>query len=56
MLRSLVSLINVAGFSVAGLDAKEVDLMIAEILRAPLSVAARRHQPTIPVPASACQS
>ncbi|WP_223940598.1 hypothetical protein [Arthrobacter sp. StoSoilB22] len=46
----------VAGSPVAGQDAKEVDLMIAETLRAPHSVAARRHQPTIPVPASACQN
>ncbi|MBT2585953.1 hypothetical protein [Arthrobacter sp. ISL-95] len=46
----------VAGPPVAGLDAEEVDLMIAMILRAPHSVAARRHQPTIPVPASACHN
>jgi hypothetical protein len=52
----LATLNIVAGSPVAGLDAEEVDLMIAEILRAPHSVAARRHQPTIPVPASACQN
>ncbi|MDR6435678.1 hypothetical protein J2790_000799 [Paenarthrobacter nicotinovorans] len=52
----MATLNNVAGFLVAGLDAEEVDLMIAMILRAPLPVAARRHQPIIPVPASASQS
>ncbi|UVJ38455.1 hypothetical protein [Arthrobacter sp. CJ23] len=46
----------VAGVPVAGLDAEEVDLMIATILRAPHSVAAHRHHITIPVPASACQN
>ena len=52
----LTTLNIVAGSIEAGLDAEEVDLMIATILRAPHSVAARRHQPTIPVPASACQN
>ncbi|AFR29859.1 hypothetical protein ARUE_c29730 [Arthrobacter sp. Rue61a] len=52
----LDTLIIVSGTPAAGLDAEEVDLMIAAILRAPHSVAARRHQPTIPVPASACRS
>jgi hypothetical protein len=52
----LATLNTVAGFLVAGLDAEEVDLMIAAILRAPFSVTERRHQPIIPVPASACQS
>ena len=51
----LATLNIVAGPPAAGLDAEEVDLMIATILRAPHSVAAR-HQPTIPAPASACQN
>ncbi|MGR0159368.1 hypothetical protein [Paenarthrobacter nitroguajacolicus] len=46
----------VAGLPKAGLVAEEVDLMIAANLRAPHSAAARRHQPTIPVPAAACQN
>ncbi len=53
----LATLNIVAGPSAAGLDAEEVDLMIATILRAPPHyVAARRHQPIIPAPASACQN
>ncbi|MET3370748.1 UNVERIFIED_CONTAM: hypothetical protein ABIE34_004025 [Jeotgalibacillus campisalis] len=52
----MVTTLNiVAGSLIVGLDAEEVDLMIATILRAPRSVAARRRQPTIPAPASACQ-
>ncbi len=52
----LATLNIVAGPSAAGPDAEEVDLMIATILRAPHYVAARRHQPIIPAPASACQN
>jgi hypothetical protein len=52
----LATLNIVAGKPHAGLDAEEVDLMIAMTLRAPHSIAEHRHHTTIPVPASARQN